>query len=191
VGNYCDEDDVRRAAGLGEEFTTEQSQAAGNWIERASSLVDRWTGTWFDDRHLTVKTRPVTEGQLALFLPAPLIELQSLAIDGETVDLDEVAVVDGHLERVDGLPWACSGPLGIVVVGVFGYDPIPGGIIEATAALAASMGGLRVRQAFDAAGTFQAIRDNRMPPWAEKALDGYRRQNFLHQPFDLTPVLDA
>jgi hypothetical protein len=189
--NYCSLDDVRRAAAISEALSTEQTNSLNAWMPRAWDMIDNATGTWFDSRHLEIRTRPAQKFyQQSLFLPAPSIQLDSITVDGEALDpAKDVVEVEGALEMADESYWSCSGRLGIIITGTFGLAAVPGPITELAAQLTAIMAGLKTRAALDAQGTFEAIRINKLPDWAMEILETYRRQTFCQQPFVIKAVV--
>lgn len=107
-------------------------------LDDASAYIDRVTGWWFDAR---VKTLVFDgEGTESLWLPAPIVSLTSVSIDGDALDLATVLsygttssgthlraarlarrLTSARLDEVRARPVWPEGRQNITVVGTFGY----------------------------------------------------------------------
>ncbi len=124
-----------------EGITTEQAanERLQRLLDEASALIDKATGWWFDARAKTL----VFDGDdgECLWMPAPIVTLTSVAIDGSALDLAAVLsygttasgehlraarlartlAAASYLDAAFGRPTWPTGRRNITVVGSFGY----------------------------------------------------------------------
>lgn len=98
-------------------------------LDEASRRIDRVTGWWFEARTLTLPFDG--QGTECLWLPAPVVSLTSVSIDGVALTLGDVLVYGStaaprqslrapRLARKNGVRWP-QGRRNVSVVGSFGF----------------------------------------------------------------------
>ena len=98
-------------------------------LDEASRRIDRVTGWWFEARTLTLPFDG--QGTECLWLPAPVVSLTSVSIDGVALTLGDVLVYGStaaprqslrapRLARKNGVRWP-QGRKNVSVVGSFGF----------------------------------------------------------------------
>lgn len=184
--NYCSVQDIKDALARSKQGGTENDTFYGVLASGASRSLDRETGTWWDDRDVTVKTQAFKDGQRKLFLPAPVISLTSVTEGGSTLTEDTDFFTFGtHLElgssnfpRLAGSPrpgrgWSTQAK-GVVVVGHLGYEAVPPEIRILTARMAAYMSGHAERDVISFDGTAQGLPAVQWPKDIEQAFTSLR-----------------
>lgn len=162
-------------------------------IAQASAIIEKATGTFFDQRHLQVTTEAVQVRQTKIFMPAPLISIDGNVITeaGFTLTLNtdfllyQPSVVGiptgpGYLEKTNTPSGGWNDGPGnsvwsnlqkaIVVAGQFGYATVPLDIKKLVAYKAAEILGWVTIDYTDGEGVSKAVLRNGLPKWAESIL---------------------
>ena len=202
---YCTASDVQLAAGKYQTLSAAETTAVTAAIPQAQSIVERITGTFFDQRHLQITTEAVQYRQKRLFMPAPILSIDGNAITENGISLTvgptgnvllyqpTLGVTPlgvGWLEKAAGtagwLNWPGELPAiywttqqqGVVVPGVFGYASVPLDITKVTAWKTAEILGWITLDYTDGGGVSKAIMKNGLPDWAMEIL---RSRSISHQ----------
>ncbi len=194
---YCTADDVKAATSRWSSYTDQSEARVNNAIMRASAIIDDQTGQWFDLRHLQVKTQPHTSTQRKLFMPAPVVTIDSITESGATLDAStQILIYGSWLEKVTPTPpalisasfnWAV-GQQNVVVSGYFGYSTVPLDIVQACAHIAGMILGMVERSYVTGDGSAGAALVNSFPPWVKEILTRRTRTQLQYQPFILTAL---
>lgn len=158
--------EARRHVGL-EALKGEQEKILTEAIADASAEVERQTGTWWDKRKVSVTTAAVEPGQKRLFMPARIIDIESVTVDGVLFDASLYFVFGQHLEMSDGAAWTRKRQA-IVVVGNMGKENVPGDIKRATKEVAAAYSGLKTKTYTQFDGVQNTVADTAIAAWVEK-----------------------
>jgi hypothetical protein len=201
--------DVLQAAGqINRTLTTAEQAAVTSAIAEASAWVEQATASFFEQRHLQVTTEPSNYRCQRLFMPAPLISIDSNTIveAGVTLTLNTdfylytPSAGASWLERArsgaSGFGWAGPGngsfqawsnvQQGIVVNGMFGFATTPPDITKAVAWVAAQMLGW-VTVSFQAGdGVQKAVLNLKVPDWVEATMQNYENSHMDEQFFNVT-----
>ncbi|HHV62117.1 MAG TPA: hypothetical protein GXX51_05705 [Firmicutes bacterium] len=117
---YATVQEIREEGVAPEEASDARIEAA---IKRASDLIERLTGQWFEPREKTLILDG--NGGFTLFLGVPVISLSGVKIDGRAVDLALLRVYNSPEDRKNprihfswGFP---KGKRNVEVTGTFGY----------------------------------------------------------------------
>lgn len=190
---YCTVSDVATAAGKYQTLSTAETTAATAAILQASAIIEKATGTFFDQRHLQVTTEAVQARQTKIFMPAPIISIDGNVITeaGFSLTLNTDFLL--YQPSVVGIPagpgWLekTATPAGgwgdtpgnsiwstqqkaIVVPGQFGYAAVPYDITKLVAWKAAEILGWVTIDYTDGDGVSKAVLRNGLPKWAESIL---------------------
>lgn len=190
---YCSVDDVKLAANRWTDLGTDADTRAQAAIARAQAIVDQRTGTWWDQRHLRVTTEPINPRQKRLFMPAPVISLDSVTEDGLDITSSVLNYVN-WLEKSTSaaFPWPGDGyaanawstnQQSVVVEGQFGWASTPDDIVQVTAHIAAMLLGWVEKSFTTADGLTASIRDLALPDWVKDTLDSRRSEAYDTQAF--------
>lgn len=110
-----------RKSGLAEEKVPDGW--AEELIEQASALIEEWTGWHFEPRYKVIKLDG--NGREELDLPIPLISLDSVKVDGNTIQRHEVIVYSDGDDRFDPriyLRWGWpEGRKNVEIAGEWGF----------------------------------------------------------------------
>jgi hypothetical protein len=199
--SYCVLEDVKSAAERWNPLTPAEETRANASIVQASRWVDQQTGKFFYARKLAVTTEAPGDRLQRLYVPASVIELTAVEEDGEELDLDNVLIYPGALEKRNTFQsagsfvpaafaqyWSTS-QQGIVVSGTFGYATCPADIVRLTAHVAGNLLGWIVRSYDNGSGVMQSVRDDKtLPMWAKMILDSYRSTAMDQQSFMVKDV---
>lgn len=147
-------------------------------------VVDRETGTWFNVRDLTITTQGNPIGSATLFLPAKPIDLESVVEDEVTLvsGAEEDYLSFGFWLEIFGSHWSTE-PQSVVLTGTFGLEECPEEIREATAQIAAILGGWMNRTYVDGEGVAEASVLGAIPKVIKETINGHKRMTFDSQPF--------
>ncbi len=197
---YCTSDQVRAQANRADAFTTLETTRVTDAIAQAQAFIDDRTGTWFDDRNVTVKTECISDKQDKLFMPAPIISVTSLTEDGTALvagaDQDYLSYgALGYFRKMKNSqnflvgnifnPWSMwsQNPQAIVFVGHLGFTTVPSDIAQVCALLAGIYMGIIERTYTTPDGVIGAVRTLKLPQWAEDVLENRTRPSWHYQPF--------
>lgn len=209
---YCTASDVATAAGKYQTLSAAEQTAVAAAILQASAIIEKATGTFFDQRHLRVTTEAVSPRQTKIFMPAPIISIDGNVIleAGFTLTLDtdfylyQPSVVGipagpGWLEKTstpaggwDNLPgnnsWSTL-QKAIVVAGQFGYAAVPYDITKLVAYKAAEILGWVTIDFTDGEGVSKAVLKNGLPKWAESILADHTLSHMDEQYYQLAVIV--
>lgn len=178
---YITVEDARLHVGL-ESLGTDQEKKLKAAIADASAEVETRTGTWWDKRKVQVTTAAVEMGQTKLFMPARIIDIESVTVGGVALDASLYRVFTKHLEMVDGSSWTRT-PQAIVVVGNMGQAITPGDIKRAAKEIAGAYSGLKTKTYVANDGIQNTTTDTKIADWADEILDARAERQLVPQNF--------
>ena len=153
-----------------EDYKPDQKAAMNNAIKDATAMVDAWTGTWWDSRKVKVTTAAMEVGQKLLFMPARVIAIESVTIDGVALDAAEYLSFSSWLEYQNGNSWTRARQK-IVVVGTLGHAITPGDIKGLTKDLAGALSGFKTKTYVTSDGVQATVSLTNIPDWAERVVE--------------------
>lgn len=183
---YCTQADVVTAAGRTQTLTTAEITACAAAMLQATAMFEKATGTWFDSRHLAVTTEAVQTRQRRLFLPAPVISLDSVVEGDATLTLGtdfylyQPRTGPGWIEKAVATTGSVqfNGPAGtwttkqqgVVVSGTFGYSAVPTDVVKATAYIAAQILNWVTVSYQTGDGVAKAVLNLKLPDWVNETI---------------------
>ena len=194
MSSYCADTDVKAVAPDWTSISTNFEARVLPIIENASKIVDELTSQWFDARALTIQTQPCRDGQIRLFMPAPIVSITSLTESGSVLQPSQFVAYERWIEKSwtnplpvagwggPGRSWRC-GQLNITAVGTFGYSTPPGDIVEATAYIAAAIMGIRAEVKISPSGAQSSALLGSLPQYIRDALERRKNVGQHEQPF--------
>lgn len=208
---YCTASDVATAAGKYQGLSPAETTVATAAIPQAQEMVEKATGTFFDQRHLKVTTEAVQSRQTKIFLPAPIISIDNNTIleAGVTLtlgtdfllyqpNLNGIPTGPGWLEKLNsafsswngfrGVPAWTNVQQGIVVAGQYGYAAVPMDIVKLTAYQTARILGWITIDYTDGAGMTQTVVKNALPDWAKETQNSRRVSYIDEQSFQIVTL---
>ncbi len=189
--SYCTPADVKSV-------TSDWTAQSATWDTRvaaaiinASAMVDQYTNTWWDQRHVSIKTQTCTPDQKRLFLPANLVSLDTNGVTENGIVVSGVVGYPKWIEKpAAGSCRYCwrPGQLNIVIAGEFGYATVPYFIEQSTAHLAGILLGMVQRSFSTPDGGQSATLANKMPEFIKTSLEQGRFVGLHQQPFIITAL---
>ena len=183
---YCTQADVLVAAGRSQALTTAETTACAAAMLQATAMFEKATGTWFDSRHLAVTTEAVQTRQRRIFLPAPVVTLDSVVEDGATLTqgtdffLYQPRTGPGWIEKATSTTGNVqfNGPAGtwtvkqqgVVISGTFGYSAVPTDVVKATAYIAAKILNWVTVSYQTGDGVAKAVLNLKLPDWVTETI---------------------
>jgi len=152
---YCSVEDMRDEGVPSTGSAAVSDDRLTTLIQRASRLIDMYTGRWFESRSMTFTLDG--KNALLLLLEQPIIRIDSVKIEGVTMDSADYIVYNRHITenltapddrenpKIEvsqpleneflfkmGLTWFPRGQLNVEVSGLFGYTDYDGSETGAT-----------------------------------------------------------
>jgi len=152
---YCSVQDMRDEGVPDSGYGAVTDARLTTLIQRASRLIDMYTGRWFEPRTMTFSLD--AQNAMTLFIEQPIISISSVSIDGIALVADDYKVYNRHITqnlihpddrenpKIEiaqplestylfklGLTWFPRGQQNIDVAGVFGYTDYDGSAEGAT-----------------------------------------------------------
>ncbi len=181
---YVTLDEARRHVKLESYKSDDQKAAMDDAIMDATETVDAWTGTWWDKRHVKITTAAVEQGQRALFMPARIISIDSVTVDGTALGADEFVALGSWLEYTDGRSWTRKRQA-IVIEGQFGHTILPRDIKSLTKELAGALSGLKTKTYTTSDGVSATVSLTNIPDWAQTTVDARAWRTQIDQFFKI------
>ena len=153
-----------------EAYKNDQSDAMAEAIKDATAMVDTWTGTWWDKRHVKITTAAVEVGQRSLFMPARIISIDSITVDGVALLAADFQVFSSWIRYTDGRSWTRE-PQAIVVEGQFGQTITPGDIKSLTKEVAGALSGFKTKTYMTSDGVQATVSNTSIPDWADTTVE--------------------
>lgn len=180
---YVTVEEARLHVGL-EALKGDQEKILKAAIADASAEVESRTGTWWDKRKVQVTTSAIEDLQQRLFMPAPIISIASITVDGTLVPAAEYIVHQSWIESASGSTWTRL-QRGIVVVGFLGVTNTPGEIKRAVKELAGAYSGLKTKTYVAVDGVQNTVNTTAIATWVDDILDTHARENIVGQRFEV------
>lgn len=167
-----------------EDYKGDQKAAMNNAIKDATAMVDAWTGTWWDSRKVRITTSAEEVSQQLLFMPARIISIESVTIDGTVLAPSAYQVFNTWLEYENGSSWTRKRQA-IVVVGTLGYTITPGDIKGLTKDLAAALSGFKTKTYITADGVQATVSLTNIPEWADAVVESRAWRTQVNQSYKI------
>jgi len=167
-----------------EDYKGDQKAAMNSAIKDATAMVDAWTGTWWDSRKVKVTTSAVEVGQKLLFMPARIISIDSVTLDGVAMATDTWLDFSSWIEYANGSSWTRARQK-IVVIGTLGHTITPGDIIGLTKDVAAALSGFKTKTYITADGVQATVSLTNIPDWANLIVESRAWRDQLNQPYKI------
>lgn len=153
-----------------EAYKDDQKAAMNEAIKDATGMVDAWTGTWWDKRHVRITTAAVEVGQRSLFVPAIIISIDSITVDGVALLVADFQVFGSWIRYTDGRSWTRKAQA-IVIEGQFGHTITPSDIKSLTKELSGALSGFKTKTYMTADGVQATVSNTSIPDWADTTVE--------------------
>ena len=153
-----------------EAYKGDQKAEMNEAIKDATETVDSWTGTWWDKRHVRITTEAVEVGQRSLFMPARIISIDSITVDGVALLAADFKLFGSWIRYTDGRSWTRKAQA-IVVEGQFGHVTTPGDIKRLTKELSGAFSGFKTKTYMTSDGVQATVSNTSIPDWADTTVE--------------------
>lgn len=186
TNGYCTLEELKIELKRQNEASTHTQNTLEQAINRASRYIDSVTGRVFYSVNLVnekVDIYDFSENGLyinsniaeAIEFPAPIISIESITVDGDSLTVNEDYYIYKDRIARDGSLWT-SDPQGIVVNGIMGYAETPSDINNICLAIASAICGLSASILNTEDGDQIAVIKNSLPAWVNYELKSKKRR---------------